>query len=167
MNLLRNTAVMIIITFLSGCHGKNLPLDQKTSISAEFRKMAWLEGIWSNPDDSIRLFTQWQKENDSLLSCKSWRFIGKDSVPTDIQEISKSNDEILLTVKIIEKNESNPDNYKLVTNKNGEHVFENMEKEFPQRIIYILKPDGSLYFRKEGNSGGQSRFEEKILTKMK
>ena len=91
----------------------------------------------------------------------------KDSIPIQIEEISASNDDIFLSLEIFGKNDGMPDEYKLIANKNGEHVFENNGKDFPQRIIYMLKPDGSLYMRVEGNSEGQARYQEKFLTKIR
>jgi hypothetical protein len=125
-----------------------------------------MEGLWSNPDDSIRTFILWQRKNDTVFSGSCWEMKGNDSIPLENDEINKSSDEILLSMEVFGRNDGNPTEYKLVSNKNGEHVFENTNNEFPKRIIYILKPDGSLYLRMEGISEGQQRFEERKLTKM-
>lgn len=47
--------------------------------------------------------------------------------------------------------------FKLVKAENKEIVFENLQHDFPQRIIYRLQPDGSLFARIEGTSRGKAR----------
>jgi hypothetical protein len=167
MKRVRYFIIFLLLAFLSNCHTRQKSATQRPAAKLEFQKMAWIEGIWTDPDDSVHIFTIWNHSNDTLLSGSSWQMKDKDSISTEIHEISSANDEILLSVEIFGKNDGNPDEYKLISNKNGEHVFESPDKEFPQRIIYILKPDGSLYLRMEGTYEGQSRFEEKKLTKIR
>ncbi len=167
MKYIKISLLILILTLFYNCHFNKQALQQKASAGEEFHKMAWMEGLWSNPDDSVHSFILWQRKNDTVFTGSGWEMRGKDSIPSEIDEISNSSDEILLSMEVFGKNDGNPSEYKLVSNKNGEHVFENTSNDFPKRIIYILKPDGSLYFRMEGTSDGQERFEEKKLTKMK
>jgi len=167
MKYIRYLTLLFIVLLACNCHPNNEPGGAKLSLSSEFKKLAWMEGIWSNPDDSTHIFIQWLRKNDSVFSGYSWELKGKDSIPTEIHEISSNNHEILLSLEVFGKNDGNPDEYKLVTNKNGEHVFESSGKDFPQRLIYLLKPDGSLYYRIEGTSNDQPRFEENNLIKTK
>ena len=167
MKLNKSYLFILILALLYNCHSNKQSLVQKYSSSEEFHTMACMEGLWSNPDDSIHSFMLWQRKNDTVFSGSGWEMKGKDSIPSEIDEISNSSDEILLSMEVFGKNDENPTEYKLVSNKNGEHVFENTNNDFPKRIIYILKPDGSLYLRMEGTSDGQGRFVEKKLTKMK
>ena len=39
-------------------------------------------------------------------------------------------------------------------------VFENLQHDYPQRILYWLEADGSLAARVEGSQDGKPRFEE-------
>jgi hypothetical protein len=167
MKLLKCLLILLLMAFLSNCHQNSNPASQKLTVKLEFQKMAWLEGLWSNPDDSIPSFTLWQRSNDSLFSGSCWEMKAKDSIPSEIHEISAVNEDILLSLEIFGKNDGTPDEYKLLSNKNGEHVFESTGKDFPQRIIYKLQPDGSLYIRMEGITEGESRYLEKTLTKIK
>lgn len=47
--------------------------------------------------------------------------------------------------------------FKLIKLQNREATFENPAHDFPQRIIYRLEPDGSLFARVEGTSKGKAR----------
>jgi Domain of unknown function (DUF6265) len=167
MKLLKLILLFQILALLSNCHQNTKTTIEKLPVKHEFQKMAWLEGLWANPDDSIRIFYNWQRVNDSLLSGVSWQIKGKDSIPIQLNEIGFVNENIALSIEIFGKNDGLPDEYNMVTNKNGEHVFESTAKEYPQRVIYRLQPDGSLYIRLEGTSEGQARYQEKILTKIK
>ena len=159
--------IVFLLVFLTNCHPASAPIVLKLPVKPEFQKMAWLAGIWSDPDDSIRTYYLWRRENDSLLSGSSWQIKGKDSLALEIDEISVSNDDILLTQEIFGKNDGTPNEYKLITNKNGIHVFESSGSDFPQRIIFRLNPDGSLYTRLEGTTDGQARYQEKVLSKIR
>jgi len=167
MKLTKSILVLPLLAFLSNCHPTSVNVIQKLPVKLEFQKMAWLEGLWSNTDDSIHVFTLWQKTNDSILYGLSWRINGKDSIPIQTNEIHSVNEDIYLSIEIFGKNDGMPDEYTLMSNKNGEHVFERENKDFPQRIIYLLKPDGSLYMRMEGTTEGQACYKETNLTKIR
>jgi hypothetical protein len=47
--------------------------------------------------------------------------------------------------------------FKLVWVSATDVVFENLEHDFPQRISYVLQPDGSLLAAIEGTRNGQTR----------
>jgi hypothetical protein len=47
--------------------------------------------------------------------------------------------------------------FKLIKSGNKEAVFENPAHDFPQRIIYRLQADGSLFARVEGTANGKPR----------
>jgi hypothetical protein len=167
MNQVKAALILIFLILFCHCHTNLKNREHTLPVKLEFQKMAWLEGLWTNPDDSIKIFTRWQRTNDSVLSGSSWQVKGHDSIPIQIQEVSALDEAISLSMEVFGKNDGLPEEYALIANKNGEHVFESSGKDFPKRIIFILKPDGSLYLRMEGTSDGQSRYEEKILTKIK
>jgi len=50
--------------------------------------------------------------------------------------------------------------FRLIDAEKHKLVFENLEHDFPQRIIYWKAEDGSLGARIEGTIGGQSRSKE-------
>lgn len=47
--------------------------------------------------------------------------------------------------------------FKLMKLENKEAVFENPQHDFPQRVIYRLQPDGSLFARVEATTNGKTR----------
>jgi hypothetical protein len=48
----------------------------------------------------------------------------------------------------------------LVKKTDSSVVFENLEHDYPQRIIYSLEPSGDLRARVEGIRGGKLEFDE-------
>jgi hypothetical protein len=44
-------------------------------------------------------------------------------------------------------------------------VFENLEHDFPQRILYWLDPEGRLHARVEGSAGSREKAQEWVWTK--
>jgi len=57
--------------------------------------------------------------------------------------------------------------FSLVQSGGNRAVFENRDHDFPTRIIYRLKADGSLHARIEGTRKGKPAFEEWTWKKMR
>src|SRR5664279_5348381 len=108
MKLIKSNLFILILALLCNCHSNKQALVQKDSMAEQFHKMAWMDGLWSNTDDSIHSFMLWQHKNDTVFSGSGWEMKGKDSIPSEIDEISNSNDEILLSMEVFGKNDGNP-----------------------------------------------------------
>ena len=151
----------------SSCHlGKHGPGQQVPT--NEFRKMRWMEGLWKESGDSVAAFHLWRFLTDSSMQEISWIKGKNDSSLTGKMTIEKDEEEgILLEYEKTGQNEGSPLGFRMTVNRNGEHVFESQSHTFPQRIIFLLKPDGSLYYRTEGILSGENHFNEVTMNKIR
>ena len=57
--------------------------------------------------------------------------------------------------------------FKLISDNNRSYVFENMEHDFPQRIIYSHPQPDSLHARIEGDVNGTYHKEDFLMARVK
>ena len=137
--------------------------DKNTDLNP-FEKLSWIVDRWiSAPGESIT-YENWVKLDDTTFSGKSHTIKNGDTVFTEQLKIEKIGDEIYYTAVV----KHNPDtvHFKLVELGENKAVFENPEHDFPNRIIYMLKADGTFYARIEGkNKKGEDAAGEFFYTR--
>ncbi|NNC95679.1 MAG: hypothetical protein HKN92_08965 [Chitinophagales bacterium] len=91
----------------------------------------FLEGLWINTKTSV--YEEWHI-GDERLQGHSYRMEGKTKIYLETLEIYSNNDgEIILKADVV-TNDSPV--YFTLTNSDNGHVFENLDHDFPKRIIY-------------------------------
>ncbi|MBN1187478.1 MAG: hypothetical protein JXB49_34700 [Bacteroidales bacterium] len=139
----------------------NTPL---SSLDLDLSTMNWIIGTWQSEDGSNYAFQVWEKQNDSVFIANNIVVVDPDTIFNHSIKIQPVDNKIIL--EIIPNNEyEEPEKYLMIVNKNGEHVFENKMKDFPQRIIFVFNTDGSLYYRLEGSIEGQAQYQDFNLNK--
>lgn len=117
--------------------------------------LAWLSGCWESHREGREINEQWMKPaGQTMLGMGRTVSKGK-TVEYEFVQIREDNDgSIYYVAKPSGQSEAS---FKLIKYQNREATFENPEHDFPQRIIYRLEPDGSLFARVEGTSNGKAR----------
>ena len=118
---------------------------------------AWLAGSWEGEFGGGKFEEHWLAPVGGVM-------IGMGRVTSDGQtqfteflKIVQEGEEISYRAII----EGQPEvAFKLTKHEGGEAVFENPQHDFPQRIIYRLEKDGSLFARVEATKEGVTRGEE-------
>ena len=123
----------------------------KTSVS----DLAWLSGCWESNRNGREINEQWMKPaGQTMLGMGRTVSKGK-TVEYEFVQIREDGDgSIYYVAKPSGQSEAS---FKLIKYQNREATFENPEHDFPQRVIYRLEPDGSLFARVEGTSNGKAR----------
>jgi hypothetical protein len=122
----------------------------KNLMDERFQKLSWIIDRWiSLPGESIT-YENWSKVDDTTFSGESHTVKNGDTVFTEQLRIEKIDDDVYYTA--IVKHNPAPVHFKLVELCETKAVFENPEHDFPNRIIYMLKDDGSMYARIEGKN---------------
>lgn len=115
------------INWLAGCWESN----KKGTVSME---------RWSKPLGKMMLSTSQMVKNGKTLSFEFLRIVEDDSGIYYISKPSENKEET---------------SFKLIKFNTNEIVFENPAHDFPQRIIYRLEKDKSLFARIEGKNNGK------------
>ena len=117
--------------------------------------LAWLAGCWESNRNGREINEQWMKPSGRTMLGMGRTVANGKTVEYEFVQIRAEQDgEIYYVAKPSGQTEAS---FKLIKLQNREAVFENLEHDFPQRIIYRLEPDGSLFARVEGMSKGKLR----------
>lgn len=152
--------ILAILVFLAACN-----VDRKNK--SELEKFDWLLGSWSDITEERELYEIWTKVNDTLYSGRSFMLAYQDTVFNEKILIQSIGDEVFYIPAVSDQNEGKAIPFKLVLWLNGEFFFENLEHDFPQRIVYSNPKSDSLYAYIEGEENGQYYKSEFFLRKHK
>ena len=117
--------------------------------------LAWLSGCWESNRNGREINEQWMKPSgQTMLGMGRTVANGKTVEYEFVQIRAESDGNLYYVAKPSGQSEAA---FKLIKLQNREATFENPEHDFPQRVIYRLEADGSLFARVEGTSKGKMR----------
>ncbi len=153
--LLSGSILLSSIFLLSAC---------STTEETEINSLKWMLGKWQSSTEEGILYEEWKKVNDSTYSGHAYAITPEgDTTFSETAEITKVNGAITYSVTV---NEESSTDFALVDNQDIA-VFENVDHDFPQRIIYQKLAKDSLFARIEGTVDGEDQFEEYRYVKSK
>jgi len=118
-------------------------------------KLGWIAGCWERTGKGRVTTEQWMKPSGGMMLGMSHTVANGRTVEHEfIQIIQEENGDIYYVAFPSRQEKAS---FKLVKHGEGEALFENPEHDFPQRIIYRLEKDGSLFARIEGTVNGKQR----------
>ncbi len=146
MNKLGNILLMLMI-----CSGVAGAQELKFSLG----DLAWMGGCWEAKAKGREINEQWMKPAGQTMLGMGRTVAQERTVEYEFMQIREDKDgAIYYVAKPSGQSEAS---FKLIRLQNREAVFENLEHDFPQRVIYRWQSDGSLFARIEGLSKGQPR----------
>lgn len=153
--LLSGSIILSSIFLLSACSNTE---------ETEVNSLKWMLGKWQSSTEEGILYEEWKKVNDSTYSGHAYAITPEgDTTFSETAEITKINGAITYSVTV---NEESTTDFALVDNQDIA-VFENVDHDFPQRIIYQKLAKDSLFARIEGTVDGEDQFEEYRYVKSK
>ena len=147
LNIKSAVTIALLGTFWS------LSLAQSTNPAVN--DLAWLAGCWESNRNGREINEQWMKPSGGVMLGMGRTVANGGVREYEFTQIRQEKDG---TIYYVAKPSGQAEaSFKLVKLQNKEAVFENLEHDFPQRIIYRLETDGSLLARVEGTVKGQTR----------
>ena len=132
-------------------HSLSFAQEQKPKIE----DFAWIAGCWERAGNNREMREHWMKPaGGTMLGMNRTVANGKTREYEFLQIRQEESGEIFYVALPSGQKETR---FKLVKHAAREAVFENPEHDFPQRIIYRLEQDGSLFARIEGTMQGQEK----------
>ena len=116
--------------------------------------LVWLAGCWQAGSGEQIIEEQWMAPRGGTLIGMSRTVVGHRTAEHEYLQIRQQEDGVFYIARPSGKAETS---FTLVSDAarlSTEAVFENLQHDFPQRIIYRLQPDGSLLARIEGAKDG-------------
>jgi Domain of unknown function (DUF6265) len=117
--------------------------------------LAWLAGCWEGNLKGSALNEQWMKPAGGVMLGMGRTVAGGKVREYEFLQIREEADG---AINYVARPSGQPEaSFKLKQLQHNEVIFENAEHDFPQRVIYRLQSDGSLFARIEGTSNGKAR----------
>lgn len=113
----------------------------------------WLAGCWSSDKNGVVSMERWSKPLGNMMLSTSQTVKANKTVSFEFLRIVEDDTGIYYISKPSENKEETA--FKLIKFDSNEVVFENPEHDFPQRIIYRLEKDSTLFARIECKNNGK------------
>ena len=161
-----NVKFLILIIFLFLSCRTDYEYRRNNIKSVSLNDMRWLIGNWEMNIEGSKLYENWEK-SDKKYSGKSFMTLETDTLFSE--SISLEIKENILCYVVLVKNQNNNQSvvFKFKEFIYNEFRFENLEHDYPQRIVYKKINSNKLYARIEGNNNGKVQQYSFLFTKLK
>ena len=135
--------------------------EKKTKGKNKLTQLSWMLGKWQMQTNGGAIIEEWAKSSDSLWQGVSYAVshYGDTQFAENIK-LNYVNDQLVYLPTVSDQNENKEVSFAEKSFSDSLVVFENMDHDFPQRIIYKKISDTSILAAIEGIQNGQSRREE-------
>jgi hypothetical protein len=120
--------------------------------------LSWMSGDWETAPGRTQIEEHWTKPSGGALLGVGRTIAGGKMVFFEYLRIEARGTEIFYVAQ--PKGRTPGTDFKLVKSSDGEAVFENLQHDFPKRIIYRKQADGGLTARIEGDGTEKEKPQE-------
>lgn len=139
-------AVGLLLCVVYGC-------EEDTSPALSLNELYWLQGEWKGQGGGGMWFEAWEKQQNGNLTGSAYTLKGPDTVFTETMRIRQQGAAIIFEADVAHNEAPVPFELVEVTKKGA--VFQNLEHDFPTRIIYAHTKGDMLLARIEGVRDGK------------
>lgn len=157
--------LLIIILLALACNNILKQNIVKNSAISTFQRLAWLEGNWERKTSRGSMHENWQRLNDSTLQGVSYVLRGVDTVSYESIVLQSRANDIQYMPTVRNQNAGEVVYFTLKPLTSDTFIFENLQHDFPQRILYWQQHPDSLHAAVEGIQRGKLRRELFIMAK--
>lgn len=158
---------LLFATFLLAlaCNTMSKQNMAENATTKTFRRLAWLEGDWERKTARGSMHESWQLLNDSTWRGASYVIRGVDTVSSERITLQMRSNNIQYVPVVRNQNDGKVVYFTLKPLTSDTFVFENLQHDFPQRILYWQQHPDSLHAAIEGMQGEKMRREVFIMAK--
>ncbi|MFC2088300.1 DUF6265 family protein [Calditrichota bacterium] len=146
-----------LLLILNISHIQEISTDKKYQSEQNIQNLNWLSGYWSSEIDGIKMEEFWLSESGNLMLGLHRDLFKSGKTFYEFLRISHSLHGISYFASPKGKEATE---FPLIEMSANKVTFENKEHDFPQRIIYALKNETTLWVRIEGIVSGELKFQE-------
>jgi hypothetical protein len=158
-------SVAVLLSFASNAHADAAQPDVKVLASEPLRvlgvrhavaRLAWLAGCWQRTTPRRVVDEQWMKPSAGLMLGigRTTNAAGDTLVEYEQTKIEQRGTDLVFTAK---PSGQAMDSFTAIDVSDSSVVFENKAHDFPQRVGYRLRADGTLAAFIEGTQDGKTR----------
>ena len=122
-----------------------------TALGADIQQLSWIAGCWEGQSGPVRIEEQWSKPAGGTMLGMSRTLKGGKTIFSEFMRITQDGSKVVYMARIGTKAAPTP--FELVHVSAAEAVFENPAHDFPKRIRYAKRADGSLAATISGAAG--------------
>jgi len=160
-----NYYLFVVILLAMACNTAIKQNSTENPTMKTFRLLAWLEGNWERKTARGSMHESWQRLNDSTLQGESYVLRGADTVSHERIALKINGNEIQYVPTVRDQNIGKVVFFTLKPITSDTFVFENLQHDFPQRILYWQQHRDSLHAAVEGMQGEKMRRELFVMAK--
>lgn len=120
-------------------------------------RLAWMAGSWAGEAEGVQAEEHWTEPKGGLMLGLHRDVAGGKAVSFEFLRIESTPEGV---VYLSSPRGAPATPFRLVESKGTRAVFENLQHDFPKRILYWLAEDGSLHARIEGARGEEGKAQE-------
>lgn len=120
--------------------------------------LSWMYGDWETAPGRMQIEEHWTKPSGGAMLGVGRTIAGGKMVFFEYLRIEARGTDLFYVAQ--PKGRSPGTDFKLVKSSDGEAVFENLQHDFPKRIIYRKQSDGGLTARIEGDGTEKEKPQE-------
>jgi hypothetical protein len=120
----------------------------------------WLIGRWEIINNDFEMYEIWTKINECNYNAESFVLAHGDTVFYEFVRLEQVRDEYFYCVSVFDQNNADEISFKMVSDSNNTFVFENLEHDFPQRIVYKNLDHNKIHVYIEGHVEGEYKRED-------
>lgn len=125
--------------------------------AAELASLSWMSGSWGGTQGPLKLEEHWSTPAGGLMVCMHKDVRDGKAVSFEFLRIVQRGDSLVFVALPRGRNET-PFPMKEMSDRRV--VFENLEHDFPQRVLYWSDRKGTLSARVEGTIDGKAESEQ-------
>jgi hypothetical protein len=155
--------VLCVLSIIWSCSNSNpnkpsnVNSSEQVIENKDLKQLEWLIGNWVNLTENSSSYEIWKKSSETEYSAHSYVIENGDTVFSEFVLLKQIDGIINYIVTVSDQNSQQAINFKLVSTQNGVFVFENLEHDFPQRIVYSNPVKDSLVAFIEGIENGKQQ----------
>jgi len=151
-------ANFIITLIFFGLIGFNSQAQTASFSRKDFQKFDKLLGIWKTEKKNGMLYEAWRKNGDMELEGKSFKIVSGDTTILEKVRLALEEDSrIVYAVRVDGQNNNRETLFYLKIVTGSDYIFENLQHDFPKRIVYNISNKNSLHAYIEGEIEGKNQ----------
>ncbi len=125
-----------------------------SALARRIDRLHWLAGGWQSERGGRTIHELWMAPSGGMMLGIGHTVDGEKTIEYEAMRIEERGGDIVFTAKPSGQEQAS---FTATELTDSSVVFANPAHDFPQRVIYRLRPDGSLLARIEGEIGGKAR----------
>ncbi len=130
---------------------------ESTFTQKDFEKLKPIVGTWLNKRSRGDIYETWSRKSEKEFAGMSYTLANAATTPLETVRLYIEGSQIVYAPVAAGQNDEKQVLFRLKTIEGSRFVFENLQHDFPKRIVYDFRSNDSLYAHIEGEVQSRQR----------